>query len=80
MEWRARLEIDYAQKLSRQAEKYRQILSSDPYLPLQSTFVTSLEKTHEFAESLTLCQVSYLFLRDVKCLMSKIESQKRVKL
>jgi len=56
MEWRARLEIDYAQKLSRQAEKYRQILSSDPYLPLQSTFVTSLEKTHEFAESLTLCQ------------------------
>lgn len=56
MEWRARLEIDYAQKLSRQAEKYRQILSTDPYLPLQSTFVTSLEKTHEFAESLTLCQ------------------------
>ena len=60
MEWRARLEIDYAQKLSRQAEKYRQILSTDPYLPLQSTFVTSLEKTHEFAESLTLCQVSLI--------------------
>lgn len=56
MEWRARLEMDYAQKLSRQAEKYRQILSTDPYLPLQSTFVTSLEKTHEFAETLTLSQ------------------------
>jgi len=56
MEWRARLEMDYASKLSRQAEKYRSILATDPYLPLQSTFVTSLEKTQEYAETLINAQ------------------------
>lgn len=58
MEWRARLEMDYASKLSRQAEKYRSILATDPYLPLQSTFVTSLEKTQEYAETLINAQVT----------------------
>ena len=57
MEWRARLEMDYASKLSRQAEKYRILLAADPYLPLQSTFVTSLEKTQEYAETLINAQV-----------------------
>ena len=58
MDWRARLEMDFATKLSKHAEKYRNILSADPYLPLQSTFVTSLDKTQEYAQHLVKSQVS----------------------
>ena len=57
MEWRARLEMEFANKLAKHAEKYRAILSADPYLPLQSTFVTSLERTQEYADQLIQSQV-----------------------
>ena len=57
MEWRARLEMEFAAKLAKHAEKYRAILSVDPYLPLQSTFVTSLERTQEYADQLIQSQV-----------------------
>ena len=57
MEWRARLEMEFAAKLAKHAEKYRTILSADPYLPLQSTFVTSLERTQEYADQLIQSQV-----------------------
>ena len=57
MEWRARLEMDFATKLSKHAEKYRTILSADPYLPLQSVFITSLERTQEYADQLIKSQV-----------------------
>jgi len=56
MEWRARLEMEFAAKLAKHAEKYRAILSADPYLPLQSTFVTSLERTQEYADQLIQSQ------------------------
>ena len=52
--------MDYATKLAKHAEKYRGILSADPYLPLQSTFVTSLERTHEYADHLIKSQVDNL--------------------
>ena len=62
MEWRARLEMEFAAKLAKHAEKYRAILSADPYLPLQSTFVTSLERTQEYADQLIQSQVRFLIL------------------
>ena len=57
MEWRARLEMDFATKLAKHAEKYKTILSADPYLPLQSVFITSLERTQEYADQLIKSQV-----------------------
>jgi hypothetical protein len=77
MEWRARLEMDYASKLSRQAEKYRHILSADPYLPLQSTFVTSLEKTQEYSETLMNAQVNF-FIRFIEVIFKCFYKDRRI--